>query len=116
MLIANRAAIMEDLLVEDVLSELRSRFVIDREDSELISGEKTSRKRAEKLLDLLPNKGYEAFGYFYESLREKYSHLAQLLVEGTDGNRVRGDGGDQVFSMDGGASRGKNLSSCGENR
>ena len=82
LLIVNRPAIVQDLLVEDVLTELRSKFIIDHDDSELVESERTSRSKAEKLLDLLPNKGYGAFQAFYESLLEKYEHLATLLESG----------------------------------
>ena len=73
---------MQDLLVEDVLSELRSKFIIDQDDSELVESERTSQRKAEKLLDLLPNRGFKAFNAFYESLRDKNEHLAKLLETG----------------------------------
>ena len=89
LLIVNRPAIVKDLLVEDVLTELRSKFIIDQNDSELIQSERTSSRKAEELLDLLPNKGYGAFQAFYESLCDKYAHLAKLLESGVhaDGNQ-----------------------------
>ena len=73
---------MQDLLVEDVLTELRSKFIIDQDDSELVESERTSQRKAEKLLDLLPNRGFKAFDTFYESLLDKYGHLAKLLETG----------------------------------
>ena len=79
LLIRYRSAIVRDLLVEDVLTELRSKFIIDQEDNELVESERTSQRKAEKLLDLLPNKEYNAFNAFYESLLDKYGHLAKLL-------------------------------------
>ena len=108
LLIANRAAIVEDLLVEDVLTYLRSKFIIDQDDSDLITGAQTSRRRAEKLLDILPDKGYQAFQYFYESLEEKYAHLAQLLAKGMSGNQLGSDinGGIPFENVNG---QGKNL-------
>ena len=89
LLIRNRPAIVQDLLVEDVLSELRSKFIIDQDDSELVESEKTSQRKAEKLLDLLPNKGYKAFNAFYESLLDKNEHLAKLLESGLSDNDDR---------------------------
>ena len=85
LLIVHRPATVEDLLVEDVLTEvteLRSDFIIDQHDSELVESERTSRSRAEQLLDLLPTKGYKAFQAFYNCLLEKYEHLAELLAGG----------------------------------
>ena len=78
-----RADIVNDLRVNDVLDELRSNFVLTKEDTEQILHEKTSRRQTEKLLDVLPDKGRTAFECFCESLREKYSHLAQLLTQNT---------------------------------
>jgi hypothetical protein len=86
LLIQNRKAIVQDLLVDDLLSELRSKFIIDQDDSELIESERTSQRKAEKLLDLLPGKGYNAFIAFYESLVDKYEHLAKLLESGLSEN------------------------------
>ncbi|XP_028393942.1 apoptotic protease-activating factor 1-like [Dendronephthya gigantea] len=82
LLIGNRTKIVDDLLVEDVLIELRSKFILDQEDCELIKSEKTNRQKAGKLLDLLPAKGFGAFEAFYESLFDKYPHLASLLKSG----------------------------------
>lgn len=82
LLLVHGPEIVKDLLVEDVLTELRSKFVIDQDDSELIESERTSRGKAEKLLNLLPQKGYGAFQGFYEVLLDKYSHLAKLLGNG----------------------------------
>ena len=84
LLLVHGPEIVKDLLVEDVLTELRSKFVIDQDDSELIESERTSRRKAEKLLNLLPQKGYGAFQGFYEVLLDKYSHLAKLLESGID--------------------------------
>ena len=82
-LVTRRADIVDNLLVNDVLNELRSNFVLKKEDSEQILHEKTSRKQTEKFLDVLPDKGRTAFECFRESLKEKYSHLAQLLTQNT---------------------------------
>mgnify|MGYP001792707736 CR=1 FL=1 len=80
-LILNRVEIVEDLLVEDVLNFLRSTYVFDSEDAELIKSEKTSKRQAEKLLDLLSTKSNAAFYHFRTSLGEGYPHLVELLDE-----------------------------------
>lgn len=83
LLIKFRQEIVEDLLVDDVLVFLRSKFVLDSGDAEVIREEKTSRRQAEKLLDILPQRGYEAFEHFFAALSDKYPHLARLLQSGT---------------------------------
>lgn len=77
----NRVEIVEDLLVEDVLNFLRSKYVFDSEDAELIKAEKTSKRQAEKLLDLLATKSNAAFYHFRDSLAEGYPHLVELLED-----------------------------------
>ena len=81
LLTVNRVEIVEDLLVDDVLNFLQSKMVFDLEDTELIRAEKTSRRQAEKLLDLLDKKSDAAFYYFRESLAEPYPHLVELLQD-----------------------------------
>ena len=83
LLIKFRQEIVEDLLVDDVLVFLQSKFVLDSEDAEVIRGEATSRRQAEKLLDVLPQKGYEAFEHFFSALSDKYPHLGKLLKSGS---------------------------------
>ena len=85
LLTSNRVAIVEDLLVDDVLAQLFSKFVFDNNDKELIRSEKTSKRQAEKLLDLLVKKGDEAFGHFLSALTDPYPHLAELLQAGHSG-------------------------------
>lgn len=82
LLLKFRREIVEDLLVDDVVVFLQSKFVLDSDDTEVIRGEQTSRRQAEKLLDILPKKGYESFDYFFTALNEKYPHLARLLESG----------------------------------
>lgn len=81
LLTENRVEIVEDLLVDDVLNFLQSKMVFDSHDVELIKAEKTSRRQAEKLLDLLSTKSDAAFYCFRESLEEPYPHLVELLQE-----------------------------------
>ena len=84
LLVSNRVAIVEDLLVDDVLIHLQSKFVFDDNDVELIRSERTSKRQAEKLLDLLVKKGDQAFGHFLSALKDPYPYLAELL-QGQDG-------------------------------
>lgn len=77
----SRVEIVEDLLVDDVLNFLRSKMVFDLDDTELIRAEKTSRRQAEKLLDLLETKSDAAFYDFRESIEESYPHLVELLQD-----------------------------------
>jgi hypothetical protein len=79
MLTTNRVEIVEDLLVDDVLNYLQSKFVFDSEDVELIKAESTARRKTEKLLDLIVTKSDAAFYHFKDSLEEPYPHLAELL-------------------------------------
>ena len=80
LLLKFRQEIVDDLLVDDVLSFLQSKFILDSEDAEVIRGERTSRRQAEKLLDIIPERGYEAFEHFLSTLKENYPHLARLLL------------------------------------
>ena len=94
LLTVNRVEIVEDLLVEDVLNFLQSRMVFDGHDAELIKAEKTSRRQAEKLLDLLSTKSDAAFYFFRESLEEPYPHLVELLQEDPKSPRKVSDAKD----------------------
>jgi hypothetical protein len=89
LLISKRVDIVEDLLVDDVLAQLFAKFVFDSNDKELIRSEKTSKRQAEKLLDLLVTRGDQAFKHFLSALREPYPHLAELLQEQNDPGRSR---------------------------
>lgn len=83
LLIKFREEIVDDLLVDDVLAFLRSKFTLDSEDAEVIRSEITPRRQAEKLLDIIPDRGHEAFPHFLAVLCEKYPHLARLLQSGS---------------------------------
>lgn len=82
LLIKYREEIATDLLVDDVLVYLESKYILDSDDKEIIRVQITSKRKAEKLLDILPTKGFEAFGVFYAILGEKYPHLADMLKSG----------------------------------
>ena len=94
LLTENRVEIVEDLLVDDVLNFLQSKMVFDSHDAELIKVEKTSRRQAEKLLDLLSTKSDAAFYCFRESLEEPYPHLVELLQEDVRSPRKISDAKD----------------------
>ena len=93
-LTVNRVEIVEDLLADDVLNFLQSKMVFDGHDAELIKAERTSRRQAEKLLDLLSTKSDAAFYYFRESLEEPYPHLVELLQEDLKSPRKISDAKD----------------------
>ena len=86
LLTANRVDIVDDLLVDDVLTELVSNFVFDNDDVELIHAESTSKRQAEKLLDLLVNKGDQAFSHFLAALKDPYPHIVELLETDNQAN------------------------------
>lgn len=97
LLIKYREEIATDLLVDDVLVYLESKHIIDTDDKEIIRTQITSKRKAEKLLDILPTKGYEAFGVFYAIIGEKYAHLADLIKNGV-GDTAYGNVLDHVDS------------------
>lgn len=82
LLIKFRDEIATDLLVDDVILYLESQHILDNDDKEIVRSQRTSKRRAEKLLDILPTKGFEAFGAFYKILGQKYPHLAELMKSG----------------------------------
>ena len=94
LLTENRVEIVEDLLVDDVLNFLQSEMVFDCHDAELIKAERTSRRQAEKLLDLLSTKSDAAFYRFRDSLEEPYPHLVELLQEDVKSPRKISDAKD----------------------
>eukprot|EP00794_Sanderia_malayensis_P018164 gene18164-19977_t len=94
----HRKDFRNDLSPEDVFSYLRSKFVLDEEDVELIKYEKTRRRRTVKLLEILRKKNADAFGHFHDALNDVgggYKHLADLLkseIGTTDAGSI-GDAG-----------------------
>ena len=79
----NRVDLVNDLLVDDVLPYLFAKFVFDSDHLELIRAEKTDKRKAEKLLDLLPRRGEQAFGHFLDALKDSYPHLYKILIQYT---------------------------------
>ncbi|XP_078683491.1 apoptotic protease-activating factor 1-like [Branchiostoma floridae x Branchiostoma belcheri] len=80
-LLVNRVSIIKDLKVQHVINPLLSAKVLTLDDEEEILAETTSKKRAAKLLDILPSRGNLAFVSFYKSLQDQYTHLAELLAK-----------------------------------
>ena len=78
-----RVDLVNDLLVDDVLMHLFGKLVFDSDDLQLIHAEKTDKRKAEKLLDLLPQRGEQAFGHFLDALRDPYPHLYEILDQHT---------------------------------
>ena len=78
-----RVDLVNDLLVDDVLNYLFEKLVFDSDHLQLIHAEKTDKRKAEKLLDLLPKRGERAFGHFLDALRDPYPHLYEILIQYT---------------------------------
>ncbi|EDO47633.1 predicted protein [Nematostella vectensis] len=101
LLIKFRQDISRDLLVDDVLPYLQSKLVLDLYDKECIYVEKTSKKKAQRLLDILPTKGFDAFEHFFTILGEKYPQLVGLLRSGVS-DETYGDAIDSNVLLEGG--------------
>uniref|UniRef100_T2MIQ6 Apoptotic protease-activating factor 1 n=1 Tax=Hydra vulgaris TaxID=6087 RepID=T2MIQ6_HYDVU len=98
-LISNRKNISQDLMVEDVLSYLQSKFAINIDDVDVIKLQLTSREKVEKLISILLLKQSNYFGVFYSALKyAEYDHLAELLVNGLTSVIDHHDGGDEELA------------------
>ena len=76
----NRMDLVRDMDGDRVASYLYSHEIFSEEDKELIGAETTPQMKNEKLLDIIPKRGGEAFGAFCDTLRElKLLHLEVLL-------------------------------------
>lgn len=72
--------LVRDMDGDRVASYLYSHEIFSEEDKELIGAETTPQMKNEKLLDIIPKRGGEAFGAFCDTLRElKLLHLEVLL-------------------------------------
>ena len=94
----NRVALVRDLDGERVASYLFSYEIFSEEDKDVVNAESTPRQKNEKLLDILPKRGGDAFRVFCDVLKElKFSHLEILLrVEDRIENTYRSSPGKSV--------------------
>lgn len=71
--------IRENLELNNILPKLVT--VLTETEEEEIKAQRTSAKRCDKLLEILPTKGPTAFKVFVEALKEEASYLASDLIE-----------------------------------
>ncbi|XP_022096542.1 uncharacterized protein LOC110982455 [Acanthaster planci] len=71
--------ITDNLDAKYVLDHLIEAEVLDPDDDEEIRAEKTSRKRTERLLEILPNSRPDALKHFKNALQKDYRHIVQKL-------------------------------------
>ncbi len=75
-----RMDLVRDMDGDRIASFLFSSEIFSEEDKDLVQAETTPQKKNEKLLDILPKRGGEAFDAFCNALRELgMSHLVVLL-------------------------------------
>ena len=75
----HRANIRMDLDPEKILPNLVE--ILDDIDEGEIKAQSTREKSCDKLLEILPRKGPNAFKVFVEALKKKIPHLASDLIE-----------------------------------
>ena len=75
----HRLKIRMDLEPENILAKLVE-ILSDTDEGE-IKAETTREKKCDKLLEILPRKGPNAFKVFVEALKGEASHLASDLIE-----------------------------------
>ena len=73
-----RSKIVKDLEPNNILPDLGSVLTVN--DDEEIKAQSTRPRRCEKLLEILPRKGPNAFKVFVEALKEEVPHLASDLI------------------------------------
>eukprot|EP00795_Rhopilema_esculentum_P013091 gene13091-3877_t len=77
---ASRMDLVRDMDGERIASYLYSYEIFSEEDRELVNAESTPQRKNEKLLDILPKRGANAFKVFCDILKElKMFHLEILL-------------------------------------
>ena len=74
-----RMDLTRDLDVDSAVSFLYSRSILSENDRDEILALKTQLAKSEKLLDVLPKRGPEAFDNFVQFLDENQPFLSQLL-------------------------------------
>lgn len=70
-----RPFLVDKLESQKLFAHLRSFQVIDDDDQEDIEAERTRRRRNERLLDIIRNRGPEAFDGFCEAIRQNVTQL-----------------------------------------
>ena len=75
----HRPNIRMDLEPENILANLVK--ILNQTDEGEIRAQSTREKRCDKLLEILPRKGREAFTVFVEALQGEAPHLASDLIE-----------------------------------
>ena len=74
-----RPNIIKDLEPNDILPDLGRVLTVNDDDE--IKAQSTRQRRCEKLLEILPRKGPNAFKVFVEALKKEAPHLADDLME-----------------------------------
>ena len=74
-----RSKIVRDLEPNDILSELVT--VLTEMDEVEIRLQSTRQERCDKLLEILPRRGENAFEVFVKALKKVDHHLAYVLIE-----------------------------------
>ncbi|XP_028399666.1 caspase-3-like isoform X2 [Dendronephthya gigantea] len=80
---AKRMDLARDLDVNTAVSYLYSQSIFTENDKDEILALKTPQERSEKLLDILPKRGPEAFDVFVKFLDERQPFLSKLLKPNT---------------------------------
>ena len=75
--------IRDNLEPKNILPKLR--FVLRETDEKEIREQSTRQERCDKLLEILPRRGQNAFNVFVHALVKEAPHLARMLTEA--GNR-----------------------------
>ena len=70
-----RPYIVEKLEPHKLFTYLRSCQVLDCDDEEEIEAEKTRKRRTERLLDIIKNRGPEGFDNFCEAIRQNVTQI-----------------------------------------
>ena len=76
----NRMDLVRDLDVDTATSFLYSKTILSENHRDEILALKTPLAKSEKLLDVLPKRGPEAFGVFVQFLDENQPFLSKLLT------------------------------------
>jgi len=63
-----------------ILSHLRSKHILDDEDSQIIRSGTSRQQKAEKFIDVLTTKGPNGFSHFMEALEIEYPHLYETIT------------------------------------